>query len=254
MRVLLLRIGALGAMVVLGWIAIANAQRGQRHDGRRFERHCRGVLPSVGDFAARRFESSASRDSATDDTTGGTVAAARAACDAAGSRAGRAANCGPSVCRSESGQRGIKPARRRTACEFHPRCVGRWSGRAASEHRGDVPLPAGGHACVGRAAGGGPDVGCRRSEPVEQWPRGKRAAQTASRDAPRYGEAAESQGAAPFNVDPFAKPASSTRAVKADRGAPDAQAESSRPAEPATEAEGTGQPGSQQLEGTRARN
>ncbi len=47
MRVLLLRIGALGTVVVLGWIAIANAQRGSSDGGgrRRFERRCRGIFP-----------------------------------------------------------------------------------------------------------------------------------------------------------------------------------------------------------------
>ena len=77
---------------------------------------------------------------------------------------------------------------------------------------------------------------------VEQWPR---------RPAIRA-HSADSQEPAPFNVDPFAKPASSTRAVKADRGTADAPVESGRAGEPAAEGEGTGQPGGQQFEGAQS--
>jgi uncharacterized repeat protein (TIGR01451 family) len=60
-----------------------------------------------------------------------------------------------------------------------------------------------------------------------------------SRDAPRYG-AADGQEPAPLKVDPFAKPTGST------------EAGDSRSAELATEGDGTGQPGSQQLEGAQS--
>ena len=124
MRVLLLRIGALGAVVVLGWIAFANAQRGSS--------------ATVGDAARRRFERGSAgppnsqwlrrrtmrihcaprprhrrlAGDAARDTTAGTADAAR---DAASSRAGHAAGGGRSVCRAESGQRGVQAQRPRQA-------------------------------------------------------------------------------------------------------------------------------------------
>ncbi len=72
---------------------------------------------------------------------------------------------------------------------------------------------------------------------------------TANRETPRYGTLTDSQEPAPFKVDPFAKPTGSAPAMKTERGTPDALAESSRAAETATDSEGTGQPGGQQLEG-----
>ena len=61
--------------------------------------------------------------------------------------------------------------------------------------------------------------------------------------------AVETQEPAPFRADPFATPASPTRAVKADRPGRSASADGGVAMESSTEGEGTGQPGSQQLEG-----
>jgi uncharacterized repeat protein (TIGR01451 family) len=65
---------------------------------------------------------------------------------------------------------------------------------------------------------------------------------TANRDLPRYSAAVDSQEPAPFKLDPFAKPASTTGAAS----------ESGRSGELSTESEGVGQPGVQQLEGAQS--
>jgi uncharacterized repeat protein (TIGR01451 family) len=75
---------------------------------------------------------------------------------------------------------------------------------------------------------------------------------TASRDVPRSGASADNHEPAPFNVDPFARPASSTPTVKGDDGTSGTVADNGRPLESVTEGEGTGQPGSQQLEGVQS--
>ena len=65
--------------------------------------------------------------------------------------------------------------------------------------------------------------------------------------------AVESQEPAPFKADPFAVPASPSRTAKADRGNFGRPAAESGPVvDPAADAEGTGQPGSKQLEGTQS--
>ena len=148
--------------------------RQQRRGRRPFERRCRGFLPIIGHFAARRCESTASlaRHRRHNHAAQPTPPAMPPSTPPAAESVPRRMVANPFAAQNRGNMAAID-ARNRTACKFHSRCFGRWSGRAASQHRGNVPLPAGGHARLGRAAGGGSDAAPRRSQPVEQRPRGQ---------------------------------------------------------------------------------
>jgi uncharacterized repeat protein (TIGR01451 family) len=254
MRVLLLRIGALGAVVVLGWIAIANAQRGSSDaaaDGSNAVAAGSSQLsvssPS-GDTNPLRPSPSPTTPPSAQPTPPAMPPSTPPAAESVPRRT--AANPFAAQNRGNTAATVTPATALPTSSIPDASVVGLAappaSAAATSRYRQvATPVSAEQPAAGPTLLPGGPNrsSGGREASVPDQ---------TASRDAPRYVAVADSQEPAPFHVDPFAKPASSTPAGKADRGTADAQADSGRAGELPTEGEGTGKPGSQQLEGAQS--
>jgi uncharacterized repeat protein (TIGR01451 family) len=233
MRVLLLRIGALGVVVVLGWIAIAHAQRGSDDTGLPPADSAGSVnplrasspppahpYPSAAEPAARR---PAADPFAAQARPSGTAAVVPASAPPAGNSIPDASSLGLSSSRNNA----LRSQRYASAA---------------------VPVSA-----------EQPAAGPALTPNGSTRPADDRRAAGADRNANRSGSGrnaappvADSQEPAPFKADPFAMPANPPRAANVAHGSFSAPADSSRPAEVAAEGEGTGQPGARQLDGVQS--
>lgn len=248
MRVLLLRIGVVGTVAVLGWIAIAHAQRGASDmaggesvggGSSAIDGHSRPVLsPPTGEVNPLRPATLPARQAPSRTEP----AQRRPAADPFGLQN---RHSGSSTVPSASDDSlpdasalGIA-APQRTAAE--PARYPQLSSPAAAEEPPAGPALVAGES--GRAQGDR-----YSSKPARTASRGSQ--QVAAPPA-----AVDSQEPAPFSADPFAMPARPTTVPKADRGSLQplgAPVTSARAAEVAPETEGTGQPGGQQLEGVQS--
>lgn len=253
MRVLLVRIGVLGFVAVLGWIAIANAQRGSSNlaagesagnSAAAVEPPSRPVLNQPnGDANPLRASAPPSGRPTPPPRT--EPAARRPVADPFGLQTRR------------SGNPAAPPASSAPVAETVPDAAvaGFPAPQRVASERSRYPQmetsadqPTAGPALT--SPDSTPASGERYAPKFEYAPKIER---TASRGSPRYPAAAasESQEPAPFKEDVFAQPVGSTRTSKAGGGvaALRAPADSGRGADLSGESEGTGQPGNQQLEG-----
>ena len=234
MRVLLLRISALGTVVLLGWIAMANAQRGSSSsaagesagDGSTVtvEGPSRPmVAPLTDDANPLRASVPASVRSIPPSTPPATEPAAR---------------------RLAADPFGLQARRSGTATAAEPSRYSQMAAPASAEQpsAGPTLIPSDSSRSANDRYATRPD-------------------QTVNRGNQRYAApaATDNQEPAPFKIDPFATPASPMRATKADRGPvgtavelPPHLPDSSRTAELGAEGEGAGQPGGQQLDGVQS--
>lgn len=256
MRVLLLRISTLTAMVVLGCIAIANAQRDSDED-------------NVGQAESQPYDGNVLRGGAASSANplrpgapanplAGTPVGGRPAADPFGLQARRDSGSTvppPSPLRGDNSipdaaAIGLAPPRDNAVMPLR-------STQAAMPASAEQPAtgPALTPAVPNRYAGNRNAAGADRS-----------ASQTGGRYAAP--PAADSKEPAPLKIDPFAMPASPKRPASAGHGAvgtaaqlPPAQpaqlpvlqsADGNRAATPAAEDEGTGQPGDKQFDGVQS--
>ncbi|MCE5268034.1 MAG: DUF11 domain-containing protein, partial [Planctomycetaceae bacterium] len=202
MRVLLLRFGALGTVILLGWIAIAHAQRGAVSD----------EIPPAGNVNQLRD---------------------------------------PPPQRSAGDDNPLRPSAKRLAAASQPEKSGRGSlsdpfgppnGYPGVATSATSEIPSTGPAIAPEAAGR-PVNSRYTSRPGGQTRttdrRGDRYSQPTSRSAKSL-PPLRSEQPAPFNPDPYAAPASSPRSPSSGYSADN------------NDPEGTGQPGSQQLEGAQS--
>ena len=167
MRVLLLRVGVLGTMIGLGWIAIANAQRGNDNvsegpggDGSTtaIEEHVRPTLtPPTGDFNPLR--------------EGVDLGTAVPFIQSSGIRVGNASGS-RSVRPSSSPQRRLYGGSRSSSVQrnHNSRRLCRCDRAAAAECDGAGAIPAKGRSDVGRADFDRAGVRARRRQPVARRP------------------------------------------------------------------------------------
>lgn len=251
MRVLLLRIGALGTVAVLGWIAIANAQRGSNDQAA--EDSDGGGSLSIAEAPARPVLAPPSGDVNPLRRSAAATTPRPYSSSAATSRTPAAA-----------------PASRPPASDP----FGLVARRGGSTIANTVPPPATGDAIPDASA-----IGLSRSARSAAAPsRYTQGVTPASSEQPSTGPAltatdrypampdqvarrgkryvappaTKNQEPAQLKEDPFARPATPIRAPMADRGGLGVSAGGNRAGEIAAEVEGTGQPGDKRLEGVQS--
>lgn len=249
MRALLLRVGALGTLVVLGWIAIANAQRDRSTADDATASETPGVAeqplrprvtPSTGGENPLRPSARPTTQPYPSSTPRATEPnASRPAADPFGLQARRNGASSPPAALPAGDT--IPDAPSRTLPP--PRNVAespRYQQKAAAASA-DQPLT--GTTQV-------PDTINRSAN--ERY--ANRSDRTADRGSQRYAAPATSdtQEPGPFKADPFAIPANAPRTTTSESGGLAAIPENSRGPELAAENDGTGQPGSKQLEGVQS--
>lgn len=233
MKVLLLRVGALGTVVMLGWIAIAHAQRGSDDSAT--------VVESSDANPLRDAEPAAQRPKPAVVSPSNSPAAKRTVppVDPFGLQSRR--NSDSLAAGSDAAPNNVTAKRSPLRDEEVP-ASSRYSQRAA---------PASSEQVVS-----GPELAVDDRSASRK--RIDRKAESNASGNRRGGT--DNQEPAPFTADPFAMPANPTRAAQPDRGlvaasnaAPlSAPVENARPLSPSTELEGTGQPGAQHLEGVQS--
>jgi uncharacterized repeat protein (TIGR01451 family) len=239
MRILLLRIVGLGVVVVLGWIAIAHAQRGNESTRPSLDEAAGNPLRPAAPPAAQPYPSS-------------NQPASQAA--------------GPSTSRPASDSFGLPSQRdNRTSTAATPPPPGRDSipdasaiGLAGPPRNAADPASAPQRVVSASAEQppNGPALTPKAASPSRS-PAGRSATksdQPASRAGDRYtrSPAAEAAEPAPLKIDPFATPATPVRASKADRSTLATSAQSLQPLESPADVDGVGQPGDRQLEGVQS--
>ncbi len=233
MKVLLVRLGVLGTAVVLGWITIANGQRGADTAN---PNPLRETTPSSEASPATRAPTSDPFGLQTRRET--TAAAPEFSASADDSRSF------PSAASA-----GISPKRPETA----PSRYERTGPVDAAE-----PSAAGPSLTAGESNRLAAPVGFPRAEPSDRTARGfdnRDRASPASAAAPAFPAASattDSREPAPFRADPSAVPASPLRSMTTTPNAFSAPANNSRVIELAAEAEGAGQPGDPRLDGAQS--
>lgn len=255
MKALLLRIGALGTVAVLGWIAIANAQRGTGMSTA--EESTAGssaviaegparpvVTPPTGDANPLRSSATAPARPYPASRSQTEPAARRPAADPFGLQVRRNDNATVTNIAPPSGGDSIPDASVLGLSTPQNPAGSRYPEVAAAA---SVEQPSAGPALV-------PSNPMR----VVDDRLAARPERMANRNADRYTAPAAStdnQEPAPFKADPFAMPANPTNAaktVKAEPGTLAPLADGRPTGEIATDAEGVGQPGGQQLEGAQS--
>lgn len=242
MKSLLLRIGALGTVAVLGWIAIANAQRGDESSAVIAEGPARPrVTPPTGD--ANPLRTSATRPAqpypaSTPKTDSG---GRRPAADPFGLQAQR--NGGPTV-------KNISPPPSEDSIpDASSLGLSSPQNAAESSRYPEVAVAAASEQPAG------PALGPSNTNRSANDRLAVRPARATNRGADRYAAPAtttDSQEPAPFKADPFAMPANPTNAAKPERGSLAPLTESRPTGELAADVDGVGQPGGQQLEGVQS--
>ncbi len=231
MRVLLLRVGALSALVVLGWIAIANAQR----DGNSAtDQNTSLAVTGEGSQNVNplRQESPSRPDASSAGSTDRSVNPLRGG-DPFGLQSQRNAPPQPVDSIPDASAIGLSAQRNQES-----------PARYAQETRlASAEQPASGPALT--AVGDSRPLGDRYTKPSQP---------AADRGAERYAQppASGGQEPAPFKADPFAVPANPIRDAQPDRLALNTSTDASRVSAFATQADGVGQPGAPQLEGAQS--
>jgi len=250
MKILLLRIGALGIVVVLGWIAIANAQRGNDDltaDGSTaggtlsvVEGNNRPVLtPPTGDANPLRPSTSTSSQATQPSALPAAAPAARRpAADPFGLSARRNENTNSRASSTRSANPSSYGNKANSISAAEPLRYPQNTVLAASAEQ-----PSNGPSLMPAES--------NRTADNRYTARPERAATPRSNQRYPASPSTDAQEPAQFKADPFAVPANQSRVSKSDR--PAAAAETNRrTAEPVAESEGTGQPGAKQLEGVQS--
>ncbi len=251
MKILLLRIGALGTVVILGWIAIANAQRG--NDNLTPDDSAGGGSLTVAEGSNRPVltpptsEVNPLRSSTSAPSQTVQVPASSTAAPAA--RRPAADPFGLSARRNENTASGPSSARPATSSSPYGNNANAINAVEKDRYPQNKVVPA-----SAEQPANGPSLmpaETNRSADNRYAARPERAA--APRGNERYpaSPTVDTQEPAQFKADPFAMPANQPRALKSDRTA-SAPETNRRVTEPVAESEGTGQPGAKQLEGVQA--
>ena len=243
MKILLLRIGALGTVVILGWIAIANAQRG--NDGLTADDSTAGGSLTVAEGSNRPVMTPPTADANPLRPAASTpIQATRASASQVAVPATRRPAADPFGLTSRrnenttAGPSSVRPANSSSNSAMNATGSSRYPEQAVIAASAEQPA-------------NGPAL--MPTEPIRAADN-RYAARPERTATPRNNErypaspTADNQEPAQFKADPFAVPTNQPRALKSDRPAAAPEA-SRRTTEPIAENEGTGQPGAKQLEG-----